>query len=207
MNMKHIARARILAGFLTALALTGFLVAAETLDTQLATDTNLSGYWQVELRGIQTGSNAERPVAFSEIAYMWMQQDSDGYLWGYLTLGDVGVVTVKKTGDDESQDPMGFPGLKATGLVTGSRFWLMGQGRSLPEPPHIEPNDVIIIQNSMYHAIMAWGVTGFEDMIVGKFHYMIFEGIPAKNSIGTENYTGIMGTFRAYKIDDIEEEF
>ncbi len=42
-------------------------------------------------------------------------------------------------------------------------------------------------------------------MLVGKFHYMIFDGIPGKNSIGTEN-TGIMGTFRAYKIADIDDE-
>lgn len=205
MNMKHIARARILAGLLAALALTGFMAASDSVDTGLITDTDLSGYWQVELRGIQTGSNAEKPVPYMEIAYMWMIQGPDNVLRGYLTLGDEGVVTVKKTGDDESQDAMGYAGLKATGLVTGSRFWLMGQGTFFPEPPPIQPNVVIIIDNYMYHAIMAWGVTGFDDMIVGKFHYMIFEGIPAKNSIGNENYTGIMGTFRAYKIGEIED--
>ncbi len=207
MNMKHIARARILAGVLTALALTGFLAAAEALDTQLAADTDLSGYWQVELRGIQTESNADKPVPFSEIAYMWMIQGPDNVLRGYLTFGDSGGEPVKKTGDVDSQDVMGYAGIKATGLVTGSRFWLMGQGASHPGPQPPQLNDIIIIiDKHMYHAIMAWGVTGFDDMIVGKFHYMIFEGIPRKDSIGTENYTGIMGTFRAYKIGEIEEE-
>jgi len=206
MNMKHITRARILAGVLTALALTGFLVASEALDTQLAEGTDLSGYWQVELRGIQSGSNADKPVPFIDIAYMWMYQESDGFLFGSLMLGDDGGVTITKTGDEESQDSMGSLGIRTTGLVTASRFWLMGQGTFLPEPPPIQPNVVIIIDNYMYHAIMAWGVTGFDDMIVGKFHYMIFEGIPAKNSIGNENYTGVLGTFRAYKIGEIDDE-
>ncbi|HOB54216.1 MAG TPA: hypothetical protein PKG76_16005 [Acidobacteriota bacterium] len=206
MNMKHIARARILAGFLTALALTGFLAAAEALDTQLAADTDLSGYWQVELRGIQTESNADKPVPYMEIAYMWMIQGPDNVLRGYLTFGDSGGGPVKKTGDVESQDVMGYAGIKATGLVTASRFWLMGHALSHPDLPPLDPNVVIIVDDFLYHAVMAWGVTGFEDMIVGKFHYMIFEGIPAKDSIGTENYTGIMGTFRAYKIGEIEEE-
>ncbi|HOB54218.1 MAG TPA: hypothetical protein PKG76_16015 [Acidobacteriota bacterium] len=205
MNMKHIARARILAGFLTALALTGFLAAAEALDTQLAADTDLSGYWQVELRGIQTESNADKPVPYMEIAYMWMIQGPDNVLRGYLTFGDSGGGPVKKTGDVESQDVMGYAGIKATGLVTASRFWLMGHALSHPDLPPLDPNVVIIVDDFLYHAVMAWGVTGFEDMIVGKFHYMIFEGIPAKNSIGNENYTGIMGTFRAYKIGEIED--
>ncbi len=206
MNMKHIARARILAGVLTALALTGFLIASEALDTQLAADTDLSGYWQVELRGIQSGSNADKPTPYLEIAYLWMFQEPDGVLWGGLTLGNDGGVAFTKSGYEDSQDAMGYASIRTTGLVTASRFWLMGQGTSFPEPPPIQPNVVIIIDNYMYHSIMAWGVTGFNDMIVGKFHYMIFEGIPNKNSIGNESYTGMMGTFRAYKIGEIEDE-
>lgn len=206
MNMKNIARTRSLAGVLTALALTGFLAAAEALDTQLAADTDMSGYWQVELRGIQSESNTDKPIPFADIAYMWMIQGPDGVLRGYLTFGDEGAVIVKKTGDEESQDPMPFAGIKTTGLVTASRFWLMGQGMSHPDFPPVDPNVVIIVDDFFYHALMAWGVTGFDDMIVGKFHYMIFEGIPAKDSIGSENYTGIMGTFRAYKIGEIEDE-
>ena len=207
MNMKHIARARILAGILTALVLTGFLAATEALDTQLAADTDLSGYWQVELRGIQSGANADKPVPYLEIAYMWLYQESDGGLWGGITLGDDGGAAFTKTGDEDSQDAMGYAAIRATGLVTASRFWLMGQGAFFPGPPTVQPNDVIIIiDDYVYHSIMAWGVTGFNDMIVGKFHYMIFEGIPSKISIGNENYTGIMGTFRAYKIGEIEDE-
>ena len=203
MNMKHIARARILAGFLTAIALTGFLAASEALDTQLAAATDLSGYWQVELRGVLSGSNTEKPAPYTEIAYMWMIQEPDGVLWGYLTFGDEGAATPKKTGDEELQDLMVYAGIRATGLVTGSRFWLLGQGTSYSEPPHVEPNGTIP-DYYMYHAVMAWGVTGFDDMIVGKFHYMIFEGIPGKISSGNENYTGIMGTFRAYKIEEVD---
>ena len=208
MNMKHIARVRILTGVLTVLALTGFLLASDPLDTGFITDTDLSGYWQVELRGIQSGSNADKPAPYTEIAYLWMMQESDGVLWGGLTFGDDGGLILAKTGDEESQDSMSYAAIRATGLVTASRFWMMGQGTSFPDLPPVEPNDVIIvIDNYMYHAIMAWGVTMGSDMIVGKFHYMIFEGIPNKNSIGNENYTGMMGTFRAYKIGEIEDEF
>jgi len=206
MNMKHIARVRILTSVMTVLALTGFLLASEPLGTGFTTDTDLSGYWQVELRGIQSGSNADKPAPYLEIAYLWMLQEADGVLWGGLTFGDDGGLILTKTGDEESQDSMSYAAIRATGLVTASRFWLMGQGTSFPQPPPIESKIDIIIDNYEFYAIMAWGVTMGSDMIVGKFHYMIFEGIPNKNSIGDENYTGMMGTFRAYKIGEIIDD-
>lgn len=204
MNMNHIGRSRTLAGFLLAVALTGFLAAADSLEMQPAAAVDMSGYWQVELRGIQSDSNAERPTPFSEIAYMWLYQESDGYMYGSLILGDGGIVTAMQDGGEDLQNPMGTPGIRVSGLVTASRVWLHGQGSFYPGPDPV-PNITVII-NYYHHAIMAWGVTGFNDMVVGKFHYMIFEGVPSKNSIGTEDYTGIMGTFRAYKIAEMEDE-
>ena len=207
MNMKHIAHARILAGILLAFALTGFLAADEALELQPAAAVNLSGFWQMEMRGIQSDSNSANPIPFSEIAYMMLFQEGDGGLYGSIYWGDEGGAILLKAGAGEPQDPMGITGIRMMGLVTASRFWLMGQGYTYPDLDPFQPNDVVIIVDDfMYHAIMAWGVTGFDDMLVGKFHYMIFEGIPGKNSIGTENYTGIMGTFRAYKIADIDDE-